>query len=242
MLMVSRAALLWFGLMIIPIACGGESSGVTCGETTVEANGQCVVAPSTAPTVTIGYACGPGTSVKDGYCVPDSSIGSGPTVPTMKSLGDYRTLCVGTTNRLYAEVPPGVFITSEGLLNIEGGIGWEMRVLETQNSLPSFVELRAGDNWQLQISSSLLGKPLSPGIYDNAQGLPETEPGHPGFYLQGPSSSCNIFSGQFEVLESKFEDGVDGGNPTVDSITVTFVVHCGDPAPINGCAHYSSSN
>jgi hypothetical protein len=255
-LMVLRAALLFTGFMAIPIACGGGTTGVTCGDGTREAYGECVaLMPTPAPTV-YGHPCGPGTHEQDGSCLLDPA----PPPPdatdaAVASLGDYRTLCVGTTNRLYAEGSDDTSIIQSGPLNIEGGTDWQMRVDGTQNGLPSRLQLIAGGDWTLTISSISLGTPLTPGIYEKAQPASDTDPGRPGFDLAASNRTCgSTLTARFDVLEAKYGDGGDGGDggdagdagdPVVDSITVTFELHCNGDAfgpVVHGCAHYSSSN
>jgi hypothetical protein len=130
-----------------------------------------------------------------------------------------------------------------GPLEIRGGFGWSGLVLNTQQGLPSYMELRVGTDWYVDISTHSLGSPLEPGVYSNAERAAFTDPNRPGLDVFGDGRGCNKVTGQFEILDSRLggggDGGADAGTPRIESITVVFEQHCeGAPPALLGCFHF----
>ncbi len=141
----------------------------------------------------------------------------------------------------YEPTPRGDLL--EGLIDYEGGAGWQVEVFDVVDDLPSFIEIFVGTNWNAAFSTNSLGKPMAPGLYTGVERAEFTDPNVPGLDVTGDGYGCNSVSGQFQVVEitaipADPEAGV--ANPTVKSSTATFEQHCeGGPAAAIGCVHVS---
>ena len=227
--------LVMFAVGFALYGCGGGASGISCGDGTDERADECIAVVVDAGGGPDILRCGAGTRRHGDECValppqlaPEAGPPPGP---------DFRTACVGTTNRIYAVGETGAPIVGLNGLDIKGGVGWRSRVQRVREDLPSFVEISAGNSWTAYLSTDSLGTPLAVGVYEMAQRASFTDPGRPGLDLAGAGRGCGAVVGRFEILESKLEPGTPS-TARVVSLTYMFEFSCGGPKLVRGCAHY----
>jgi len=93
--------------------------------------------------------------------------------------------------------------------------------------------------WDVEFSTRGLGTSLVPGVYNNAQRAAFAEQGHPGLDVGGEGRGCNRVTGDFTVLEAKFD--YSGGSPRVISFAAEFEEHCeGGSGTLRGTVFYGS--
>jgi hypothetical protein len=87
--------------------------------------------------------------------------------------------------------------------------------------------------WDIYFDSSLLGRPLTETVYDDAERWPFQAPQHPGLSLSGDGRGCNTLTGRFQILELTITDN------ELAKITATYEQHCeGGPGVVRGCVHF----
>ncbi len=234
-------------LLAFVAACGGAiAPSETCGPGTHDRDGQCL--PNVPPGA---VTCGPGTYEDSlGECVPgDGDAGSTGTNDDASRAPDsgfqdasapdgasnVDTACL-VSDDIFV-IAGDDFVHRGPPLVIQGGAGWTIRVRDTVQGLPSFLEIGIGFNWYVEISTRSLGKPLLPGTYTDAQRASFTDPNHPGLDVYGDGVGCNMVTGQFRVIEMNAAPA-DGGQPIVKSFTAVFEQHCEGGSSFNtGCIH-----
>lgn len=91
-----------------------------------------------------------------------------------------------------------------------------------------------GTLWTAIFSSEDLGTSLQAQVYDNAERVDFTAPGHPGMQVIDVGATCNTLTGRFQVHELAISGGA-----TVTGFTATFEQHCDGGAPaLRGCVHF----
>jgi hypothetical protein len=87
--------------------------------------------------------------------------------------------------------------------------------------------------WNLEFSSRQLQRPLTRGVYDNAQRAPFASPGHPGIDVSGDGRGCNTIAGRFQVHAFDLQDG------QLQRAAISFEQHCeAGPSVLRGCVYY----
>jgi hypothetical protein len=93
--------------------------------------------------------------------------------------------------------------------------------------------------WDVEFSTRGLGTPLVPGVYNGAQRAAFAEPGHPGLDITGEGRGCNTVTGDFTVLDAKFD--YSGASPRVISFAAKFEEHCeGGSGTLRGTVFFGS--
>jgi len=149
---------------------------------------------------------------------------------------DVTTACIGTTNTL---VITGDTDFHRGAPLVLTGGYWTASVEEVVDGLPSYVSFDVQVGWMLEFSSTLLGKPLLPGTYPDAQWFPFPQAKHPGLHVSAHARDCGGLTGQFTVVEMKSKLIDAGDLLPLKSFTAYFELHCdSDPLANYGCVHY----
>jgi hypothetical protein len=90
--------------------------------------------------------------------------------------------------------------------------------------------------WECQFGS-LKDQSLQPGLYKMAQRFRFNEEGYPGLSISGEGRGCNKSSGEFEILEIKYDD-----QGKIESFAANFLQQCeGYLPPLSGTVRYNST-
>lgn len=93
----------------------------------------------------------------------------------------------------------------------------------------------AGDAWDLALSSTQLGAPLAPGVYEAAGDYPFEPAGSPGLSISGGNRVCSPLTGRFEIQR------LDLAGATLRELLATFEMTCGVAyAPLRACIHLTA--
>jgi hypothetical protein len=84
---------------------------------------------------------------------------------------------------------------------------------------------RGSSRWSLAFGAPL-GRPLRPGVYENATRAPFRQGASPGLDINGDGSGCNQVFGRFEITDAIFD-----ANGTVRRFVATFEQRCGPTSP-----------
>lgn len=87
------------------------------------------------------------------------------------------------------------------------------------------LQLEADNFWHLDLAAPDKA-PLTPGVYENAQGFPFQDPGRPGLDFSGAGRACGTLTGRFVVKKASYY-----ANGDVKSLKVEFEQHCGGEVP-----------
>ena len=139
------------------------------------------------------------------------------------------------TLHLTLQGPPGEYISA--------GQSWDVTYtnfntaffnvsLQAQNgaALPNYVtfsamQLPVSTNYLVaQFGTNMIGQPLAPGTYLDAQRAPFASPGHPGLDISFQHRGCNTLTGSFVINSIQYHQS--GSSWILDHFDASFIQYC----------------
>lgn len=143
---------------------------------------------------------------------PSPAPSPGPALSTFIRFTSTPGDVVGRGRTILAEPGPFVF----------GGEMWSANNrLQVSANNPS----NAGDFWRVIIAAPS-GRTLVPGVYKDTRRIPPIGSANPTLDFAGDGRSCNLGTGEFEVLEAVYGPGFGGYSGSIERFRATFTQSC----------------